>query len=94
MAGRKLQHDNGQHDGSHPARPESRKRSFRRVSGKRGGGGESTMELSSGGTYGLMGPLTLSRKSSILLVCFLMESSAVGSSTGAGDPNWGPAPRP
>lgn len=52
------------------------------------------MESSSGETYGLMGPLMLSSMSSILLVCFLMESSAVGSSTGAEDPNWGPAPRP
>ena len=38
-------------------------------------------------TYGLMGPLTLSKKSSILLVCFLMESRALVSSAGAGEPN-------
>lgn len=34
-----------------------------------------------------MGPLMVSKKSSILLVCFLMVSSALASSTGAGDPN-------
>lgn len=40
-----------------------------------------------GGTYGLMGSLMLSKKSSILLVCFLMDSSALASSAGVGDPN-------